>query len=115
MREFIRMNTGQEVRVKARSSGSGRGFRCDCLVLDEAQILNAAAWSAILPTMSARPNPQVWLLGTPPTPDDDGEVFTRLRQAGLEGRDSRLAWVEWSAEPTDDFDDPATWAKANPA
>src|SRR5690554_8004915 len=65
MREFIRMKTGQEVRFKARSSGSGRGFSCDCLLLDEAQILNAAAWSAILPTMSARPNPQVWLLGTP--------------------------------------------------
>src|SRR5690606_5325937 len=115
MREFIRMKTGQEVRFKARSSGSGRGFSCDCLLLDEAQILTAAAWSAILPTMSARPNPQVWLLGTPPTPHDDGEVFTRLRHAGVEGKDSRLAWIEWSAEPTDDFDDPETWAKANPA
>src|SRR5690606_17370011 len=115
MREFIRMKTGQEVRFKARSSGSGRGFSCDCLLLDEAQILTAAAWSALLPTMSARPNPQVWLLGTPPTPHDDGEVFTRLRHAGVEGKDSRLAWIEWSAEPTDDFDDPETWAKANPA
>lgn len=115
MREFIRMKTGQEVRFKARSSGSGRGFSCDCLLLDEAQILNAAAWSAILPTMSARPNPQVWLLGTPPTPQDDGEVFTRLRHAGVEGKEHRVAYLEWSAEPTDDFDDPATWAKANPA
>ena len=115
MREFIRMKTGQEVRFKARSSGSGRGFSCDCLLLDEAQILNAAAWSAILPTMSARPNPQVWLLGTPPTPQDDGEVFTRLRNAGVEGKESRVAYLEWSAEPTDDFDDVATWAKANPA
>lgn len=115
MREFIRMKTGQEVRFKARSSGSGRGFSCDCLLLDEAQILGAAAWSAILPTMSARPNPQVWLLGTPPTPHDDGEVFTRLRHVGVEGKESRVAYLEWSAEPTDDFDDPATWAKANPA
>src|SRR5690606_3065893 len=115
LREIIRIKTGQKVRSKARSSGSGRGFSCDCLLLDEAQILNAAAWSAILPTMSARPNPQVWLLGTPPTPHDDGEVFTRLRHAGVEGKDSRLAWIEWSAEPTDDFDDPETWAKANPA
>ena len=115
MREFIRMKTGQEVRFKARSSGSGRGFSCDCLLLDEAQILNAAAWSAILPTMSARPNPQVWLLGTPPTPADDGEVFTRLRNAGVEGKEPRVAYLEWSAEPHDDFDDPATWAKANPA
>lgn len=114
-REHIRFKTGQIIRIKARSIAGGRGFSCDCLLLDEAQILGAAAWATILPTMSARDNPQAWLLGTPPTPADDGEVFTRLRQAGIEGRDSRLAWVEWSAEPHDDFDDPATWAKANPA
>ena len=115
MREFIRMKSGQEVRFKARSSGSGRGFSCDCLMLDEAQILGAAAWSAILPTMSARPNPQVWLLGTPPTPLDDGEVFGRIREAGIAGRESRIAYMEWSAEVGDDMDDPAVWAKANPA
>lgn len=114
-REHVRFKTGQVIRIKARSIAGGRGFSCDCLLLDEAQILGAPAWATILPTMSARDNPQAWLLGTPPTPADDGEVFTRLRQAGIEGRDSRLAWVEWSAEPTDDFDDVATWAKANPA
>jgi len=26
-----------------------------------------------------------------------------------------LAYLEWSADPSDDFDDPETWAKANPA
>jgi hypothetical protein len=87
----------------------------DCLLLDEAQILGSAAWSSILPTMSARENPQAWLLGTPPTPQDDGEVFARLRQRGIEGKDARLAYLEWSAEEDDDLDDKATWAKANPA
>jgi len=115
MREYIRMKSGQEIRFKARSSGSGRGFSCDCLLLDEAQILGAAAWSAILPTMSARPNPQVWLFGTPPTENDDGEVFERIRATGLEGKESRIAYLEWSAERDDPIDDPATWAKANPA
>lgn len=115
MREFIRMKSGQEVRFKARSSGSGRGFSCDCLMLDEAQILSAEAWAAILPTMSARPNPQVWLMGTPPTAADDGEVFGRIRSAGIEGTERTIAYLEWSATPEDDFDDPRTWAKANPA
>ena len=115
MREFIRLKSGQEVRFKARSAGSGRGFSSDCLLLDEAQILGAAAWSAILPTMSARPNPQVWLFGTPPTENDDGEVFERLRGLGLEGKESRVAYLEWSADRDDPLDDPATWAKANPA
>lgn len=114
-REYIRFKSGQVIRFKARSAGGGRGFSCDCLLLDEAQILTPAAWSAILPTMSARPNPQVWLLGTPPTPQDDGEVFGRFRDAGLQGKETRLAYLEWSADPTDDLDDPATWAKANPA
>ncbi len=113
-REYIRFKSGQTIRFKARSTGGGRGFSCDCLLLDEAQILSAPAWSAMLPTLSARENPQVWLLGTPPTPQDDGEVFTRIRQAALDGK-SRLAYLEWSADASDDLDDPATWAKANPA
>ncbi len=114
-REYIRFKSGQVIRFKARSTGSGRGFSADCLLLDEAQILTGAAWAAILPTMSARPNPQVWLLGTPPTPSDDGEVFGRIRETAMSGRDSRLAYMEWSAESTEDIDDPVTWARANPA
>lgn len=114
-REYIRFKSGQVIRFKARSAGGGRGFSADCLLLDEAQILSPAAWAAILPTMSARPNPQVWLLGTPPTALDDGEVFGRIRAAGLEGKDTRLAYLEWSADLGDDPDDPVTHAKANPA
>lgn len=114
-REYIEFTNGAKIRFKSRSIGSGRGFSCDCLLLDEAQILGAAAWSAILPTMSARPNPQVWLLGTPPTEDDDSEVFERIRQLGIDGKERRLAYLEWSAYCTDDISDPATWAKANPA
>jgi hypothetical protein len=114
-REYIKFASGQSIRFKARSTGSGRGFSCDCLLLDEAQILGASAWSAILPTMSARPNPQAWLLGTPPTEDNDGEVFERLRTLGLEGKEPRIAYIEWSADPEDPIDDPETWAAANPA
>jgi len=114
-REYVRFTSGQTIRFKARSTGSGRGFSCDCLLLDEAQILGAAAWSAILPTMSARPNPQAWLLGTPPTENDDGEVFERLRGLGLEGKEPRVAYLEWSADPEAPIDDPDTWASANPA
>lgn len=114
-REFIRFDNGATIRIKARSVSGSRGFSADCLLLDEAQILGAAAWASILPTMSARDNPQAWLLGTPPTPEDDGEVFGRLRDTGVRGKDTRSTWVEWSADPADDFDDPEVWAKANPA
>jgi phage terminase large subunit-like protein len=114
-REYIRFRSGQVIRFKARSTGGGRGFSCDCLLLDEAQILSRAAWAAILPTMSARPNPQVWLFGTPPTPLDDGEVFGQVRSVGLEGRQSRIAYLEWSADVDDEINEPETWAKANPS
>lgn len=114
-REYVRFTSGQTIRFKARSTGSGRGFSCDCLLLDEAQILGAAAWSAILPTMSARANPQAWLLGTPPTEHDDSEVFERLRSIGLEGKEQRVAYLEWSADPDAPIDDPETWSSANPA
>ena len=114
-REYIRFNTGQSIRFKARSSSSGRGFSCDCLLLDEAQILGNAAWATIVPTMSARPNPQAWLLGTPPTEGDDGEAFERMRGLGLDRKEPRIAYLEWSADKDDPVDDPETWAKANPA
>jgi phage terminase large subunit-like protein len=114
-REYIGFKSGQVVKFKARSKDTSRGFSCDCLLLDEAQILSRAAWSAILPTMSARPNSQAWLLGTPPTLDDDGEVFGQQRALGIEAREPRNAYLEWAAEPDDPIDDPETWAKANPA
>jgi phage terminase large subunit-like protein len=114
-REYIRFKGGQTIRIKARSVSGSRGFSADCLLLDEAQILGRPAWSSILPTMSARENPQAWLLGTPPTPQDDGEVFAQLREQALEKTGRRLAYLEWSADVGDNFDDVATWRKANPA
>jgi phage terminase large subunit-like protein len=114
-REYIRFKGGQTIRIKARSVSGSRGFSADCLLLDEAQILGRPAWSSILPTMSARQNPQAWLLGTPPTPQDDGEVFAQLRDQALEKTGRRLAYLEWSADASDNFDDAATWRKANPA
>jgi phage terminase large subunit-like protein len=115
-REQIRFKSGQMIKLKARGSGGGgRGFSCDCLLLDEAQILSATTWGDILPTMSARPNPQAWLLGTPPKDGDDGGVFGRQRALGIEGREPGRAYLEWAAEPDDPIEDPATWAKANAA
>lgn len=114
-REFIKFKNGATVQFKARTVSGTRGFSCDCLLLDEAQILGMPAWVSINSTMSARPNPQVWLLGTPPTPEDNGEVFTSVRQAALDGRSTSLAWLEWAAAPGDDPALDETRAKANPA
>jgi hypothetical protein len=103
------------VKFLARSKGSGRGFSADLLILDEAQELSEEVWAAILPTVSARPNAQIWLFGTPPSETMNGEVFTRFRENALAGNDVRLSYFEWSATDDDDFGSPETWAKTNPA
>lgn len=114
-RESIELHGGQILRFPARSKATIRGFSIDLLILDEAQIFSDSALQAVQPTMAARPNPQMWLLGTPPTPLDDGDVFTRFRDSGLEAADRRLCWAEWSAAPGADLDDRESWAQANPA
>lgn len=116
-REYVAFGKGadrQEIKLKARRSSGTRGFSADCLLLDEAQILGKAAWGSINPTMSAMPNPQLWMFGTPPTEDDDPFAFSRVRESA-KAKKARHCWLEWSADPKDDLDDAETWAKANPA
>lgn len=106
-REAVRFKNGATIQFKARSGSGGRGFSSDCLMLDEAQRLKRPAWVSINSTMSAMPNPQVWLLGTPPTREDReaqmGEVFESIRSSARDGSSSATAWCEWGVDP----DDPA--------
>lgn len=97
-REAVKFANGALIQFKARTLAGGRGFSSDCLLLDEAQRLGRAAWASINSTMSARANPQVWLLGTPPTHEDDGEVFESVRVAAIEGVSSSSAWIEWGLD-----------------
>lgn len=98
-REAVRFKNGATIQFKARSGAGGKGFSSDCLMLDEAQILSQRAWVSINSTMSAMPNPQVWLLGTSPQVEDDSEVFESIRSAALDGRSTVAAWAEWGADP----------------
>lgn len=114
--EAIVLANGGSVEFIARSKGSGRGYSVDVLVCDEAQELTEDSLAALLPTISASPNPQQIFVGTPPGPNANGEVFGRLREAGLAGADFRLSWHEWSCDEKDlNLDDRSNWAKANPA
>jgi hypothetical protein len=124
--EGIELTTGQRLRFLARSTGSGRGFSGDCNLIDEAQHLGEAPIDALMPTMSARPNPQLWLLGSAPDKDLAAcEPFSRLRQRALTGESKRLAYFAWEAslhsdqcgrdcDQHDDPTSPLTWAKTNP-
>lgn len=114
--EAVVLRNGGSCEFVARSKGSARGFTVDVLVMDEAQELGDDAIEALLPTISAAPlgNPQQIFTGTPPGPKANGEIFTRVRQDGLAGRDKALAWDEWSCEPSADLDSPASLAQSNP-
>ena len=121
-RETIKFRNGATIQFKARTASGGRGFSSDCLLLDEAQRLKRSAWVSINSTMSAMPNPQVWLLGTPPTRDDVeagmSEVFESIRSAAREGVSTAAAWAEWAADPLAPGFDPAdeyTRWSGNPA
>jgi hypothetical protein len=113
-REAVKFTNGAVIQFKARSGPGGRGFSSDCLMLDEAQILSQRAWVSINSTMSAMPNPQVWLMGTPPTPEDDGEVFGNVRASAMSGKSSSVAWLEWAADPAADPNEELTRWAANP-
>lgn len=116
-REYLSFGKGadrQEIRLKARRKSGSRGFSADCLLLDEAQILGKGAWGSIVPTMSARKNPQLWLFGTPPTEEDEPFAFERVRSSAT-AKKARHCWLEWSADPDDDFNAVDTWAKSNPS
>lgn len=108
---------GASIEYIARSIRSGRGYTVDDLVLDEAQELSELAYAALGATVSAAPSgdPQRIMCGTPPGPQDDAEVFSRLRKDALAGSAERVAWLEWSRRPGTDPDDRAEWARANPA
>lgn len=110
--EMIELKSGQRLRFVARSAGSGRGFSADVVILDEAYELGDKEMEALLPTLSARPNPQVWYASTAGNPAST--QLGRIRERGLRGGDPSLAFFEWSAEEDDDPAARETWAKANP-
>ncbi|MGW3808845.1 hypothetical protein [Micromonospora sp. NPDC005113] len=117
----IELTTGQRLKFIARSKGSGRGFSGDLVILDEAQELTLLQMKALLPTLSARPNPQIWYLGTPP--EDPMAWVYGIRKDGEAGKD-RLAYFDWglgevdTAVPLKDrlagYADRDLWYRANP-
>ena len=114
--EGFELLSGQRLRFVARSRSSGRGFSADRAILDEAQELPVSAMAALLPTLSARENPQVVYTGTVPAPENDSEHWTSVRDRGRTGGDPSLLWLEWSpGEDWADLDDRSAWAASNPA
>jgi phage terminase large subunit-like protein len=118
--ELTRAAGGGRLRFVARSKGSGRGFSGDLVILDEAYAVTDDQIEALMPTMSARDNPQLWYTSSPPLSSDTGGHLFRLRRRALPGGPD-LAYFDWGAEGEledlagIDLDDRALWAATNPA
>ena len=111
--EAIELRNGKRLRFVARSSGSGRGFSSDLVILDEAYKLGSQEMAALLPTLSARPDPQVWYTST--AGNLDSAQLGHVRGRGVSGDNRSLAFMEWSVDPGNyDPADPAQWGMANP-
>lgn len=88
-KEGLVLQGGRRLNFKARSKGSGRGFTGDCVVLDEAYYLYDLG--GLIPTMSARPNPQLWYTSSAPLARIESD---RLRHLCKRGRAAARAQSE---------------------
>lgn len=125
---FERLDTGAMVKLVARTKGSGRGFSTDCLLIDEAFAFTRAQQSALMPTLMARPNPQICYASSPPLDSWSGEPLYALRSRARRGEPVGLGYRDWGlpgdldelAAMTPDeraalLDDRRAWAATNPA
>lgn len=115
--EGIELKNGSRIRFKTRTKAGGRGLSGDLVILDEAMILSHQSIRALMPTLSARPNPQIWYTGSAVDQkiEANGYVFAGVRKRGLDGTSPRLCFMEWSCEDGVDYADPQSWAQANPS
>lgn len=91
----IELKTGQRLVFKARTASGGRGLTGDKVVLDEAFALRADHMGALLPTLSARPDPQIVYGSSAGMATSD--TLRALRDRGRSGSSPKLAYLEWGA------------------
>lgn len=130
--EGIELTSGARLNFIARSKSGGRGMSGDVVVLDEAFALTPTEMGALLPTVSARRNPQVRYASS--AGKRESAVLRGVRDRGREGGDPSLVYVEWCADGSFAepgcadtncdhalgtsgcaLDDAARWAAANPS
>lgn len=94
----IVLKDGRRIDFLARQGGGGRGFSGDLVVLDEAFQLDETLVSDLLPTLSARPAPQLWY--TSSTGFDYSTVLRSVRDRALDEpeKNKHLAFFEWAAD-----------------
>lgn len=93
-KEAITLDTGERLEFHARSSGSGRGFTCQKITLDEWLFGQPGDLGALVPTMVTIPDAQI-RYGSSAGKVTSG-ALRALRTRGRAG-DAGLAYVEYGA------------------
>ena len=90
----IIFTNGSRVEFRAGEMGFGRGkTRVKVLVLDEGQILSESAMENLVPTMNRAHNPLMFIIGTPPRPIDNSEMFENKRNRALSGESKDALYI----------------------
>jgi hypothetical protein len=133
--ESIELLSGARLLFKTRTKGGGRGLSGRKVILDEGFALRPMHMGALLPVMSAQPDPQVIYGSSAGMGDSDvlRDIRDRGRHPDAAILDPRLAYLEWCAPPPAETcdagtrckhkknaegcgcDRPAYWLMANPA
>lgn len=114
--ETIEIAKAGKVRFSTRTDSSTLGESFDLVVCDEAAEMTEAQFNALKYTVSARPNPQIIMSGTPPRLNSPGTVFADFRNKALSGESPDNAWFEWGADhEPDDIMDTELWYECCPS
>lgn len=103
------------INFRTRSNNGGLGEGYDLLIIDEAQEYTIDQESALKYTISASSNPQIIMLGTPPTAISHGTVFQKIREKVLSGFSKNTGWAEWSVDTMQDPKNREAWYETNPS
>jgi len=93
--EAIELYGDRRLIFKARTKGAGRALSGDKVILDEGFALKPEHLGALMPTLSARPDPQ--LLYGSSAGLATSAVLRALRDRGRLGMSPGLAYAEWCA------------------
>lgn len=104
-----KMRKGGCIEFATRTNSGSRGGTYSVIIIDEAQELTSAQQEAMLPTVSAAADvtelermPQQIYIGTPPSPECNGTVFSEMHRNAHSDDDASVWWLEWSIV-TDDI------------
>ena len=116
----LRLKNGNHLYLMTSNASSGHGATLSTAIIDECwSLTNDDAIQAAAPAMITVKDSQLWLASTMGT---ESSIFWQGRvdkgravSLGKNPAATRTAYIEWSAPPDSDCDDPEVWAAANPA